>query len=56
MNSVKKKDSKNALSELNMVSANIIGLNITKAYVGKRDSYYYYYYSYGYGDKNEEKE
>ena len=57
MNSVKKKDTKSALTELNMVNANIIGINITKAYVNKRDSYYYYYYySYGYGSKADEKE
>lgn len=56
MNLVKKKDTKSAITELNMVSANIIGINITQAYVNKRDSHYYYYYSYGYGNKSDEKE
>lgn len=43
INQVKKKFVKDALASLKLVDANIIGINITKAQISKKDSSYYYY-------------
>ena len=43
INQVKKKYVKEAINSLKLVDANIIGINITKAQISKKDSAYYYY-------------
>lgn len=53
MNQARKKVAKETIKQLETAGAKIIGVNITKAEIG-RSNYYYQYYNYNYG--NDEKE